>query len=289
MACINDGAIVLQNGAVINFEGIFPVKILYPYVLMDNSTVYNLIYNKFIVDTDGKYVDNIIDIFYSYINGLYRKQCMAIFIKFKNGTLKCLTHGSSIISDHHFYTGIRNINSVNALHNGTLISKIIIYMCDDELIVENYSKHTIVDDNCCHIVTNISDHLLEISLLKNNNIKVYSFDLTTNLFVLKKEINVGFNVHKIVRQYLIDTNGRLYFVAVPNYQQVTITLIETEYKICDMMPIDYSLNKFLLLSCDGKIIRYNSVSNKMIALNLSGFFSLNYGSAKSAKNIFIQS
>lgn len=289
MACISDGTIVLENGQTVSFEGIHPVRILYPCVLMDNSTVYNLVLEKFIMTADGKYVDNIIDIFYSYINGstVYNQQHMVIFIKLKNGILHCLQQHFNIMNDHHFYSGKQNINQVNALkHNGRLLSQIIIYTIDDKVVVKNYSKRTVIDNNCCHIVTNVSDNMLEILLLKNNKIKVYSFDLTTNLFVLKKKISVGFNVHKIVRQYLIDADGQLYFIAVPNYDQVTITVIETEYKICDMMPIDYTLDNFLLLSLDGEVIKYERISNKMTVLNVNGTFSLNYANTKSAKNIF---
>lgn len=289
MALISDGAILLENGQTVRFESIHPVKILYPFVLMDDLTVFNLIYEKFITTDDGKCVDNTNDIFYSHIYGCTGKSCIAFFVKLKNDTIHFLNHNSNIISSNYFYEGKQNINNIYALHDGILLTKILIYTSDDKLILKNYLERIIIDDNCSHIVTNISDSWLEISLLKNDNIKVYTIDLDTNLLVLKKEIGLDFNVHKIFRQYLIDMSGKLYFVDIPNYKQISITEIKTEYKICDMMPIDYSLDSFLLLSWDGKIIRYNSINNEMLILNLSGSFSLNYVGTKSAKKIFIQS
>jgi hypothetical protein len=48
MAWINCDNIVLENDCELYFDDIFPVKILYPMVLMSNSTVYNISCNNFV-------------------------------------------------------------------------------------------------------------------------------------------------------------------------------------------------------------------------------------------------
>jgi hypothetical protein len=144
--------------------------------------------------------------------------------------------------------------------------------------------HTLIDIDCQHIQTNVIGNTLEIYLLKNNNINIYHFYMTTNLFDTKNIYKIDINIHKNLRNYLIGSDGQLYHIDIgTNYNQTTIIPIETTYKIYDIVRMDDILNNMLLTTIDQEILKYDCKNNEITPLGLYGVFCSRYNSTKSEK------
>lgn len=243
-------------------------------VLMSDSTVYNVSTNTFITGKDGTKVSNVDNIIYAWSIG---NLIPFVYLEIENNTY--ITNNNIIASSP--FSENKLIREIYFLFvDNQISSEKIIYENDNTVMIKNFSIHTLIDIDCQHIETNIIDNILEIYLLKNDNIILYHFDTATNTFVVKKIYSTNNNIYKNVRNYLIGLNGSLHRVDIcTNYEQTTITEIKTAHKICDIM----ITNNILLTTHDGEILKYDRKNNVIRSLGSRGSFCLHYNSTKSAK------
>lgn len=275
MAWISNGCVALENGASIHFDEIFPVKIIYPMVLMSNSTVYNLILNAFVTENNGTKVNNINNIIYAWCTRIHKP---FVCLKIENNTY--IIHNDNTISDP--FSENKMIEEINFLIvDGNISDNMIIYTSDNMIMIKNSFVHTLIDIDCQHIQTNIIGNILEIYLLKNNDIILYHFDIATNICEAKKKYILGFDVYKTVNNYLIGHDGSVYRVDINcvDNEQITVLEMETTYKIRDIMMTD----NILLITFDHKILKYDRKKKEIMLLGSCGSFFLHYNSTKSAK------
>lgn len=265
MAWINREVIVLESGQSLSFDNIFPIKILYPLVLMSDSTVYNICCGKFVTMSDGTKTSNVSDIIHAWINGRESNQRKLItYLKIENNIY--FVEKTSVYDN--IFSSNKMITEINCI---TINNKFSTYTCiyteNNTIMVKNFLVYTSIDDDCQHIQTNVIGDTLEIYLLKNNNIKIYHFDMTTNLFDTKKIYETDINVHKNLRNYLIGLDGSLYRIDIStDYNQTMIVPIETTYKIYDIVPMNDIPNNMLLSTIDQEILKYDCKNNVIVPL-----------------------
>lgn len=272
MAWINNNAIVLECGRILSFDNIFPIKILYPLVLMSDSTVYNIYNHSFILTKNDTKVKNVNDILYSCMDE-FQEQIFNI-LKIKN-SMYCVNYIGHITS----LESTKNIHFI-------IYDDIIVYTEKNVVIVggKAVSTYTAIDIDCQHIQTNMLHNSLEIYLLKNNNVILYHFDIFTNEYHIKKTYNININIFKLIKDYFIGNDGSFYYIDVAvNYKRTAITKIHTTYRICDIMVADIHLKHILLLTFNHEILKYNCHNCEMKLIGSDGLFCLSYNNTKSAK------
>lgn len=291
MAFISNNEIILENGQKILFDDIFPVKILYPCALMSNATVYNLVRKQFVKTRDNLNVSNVCDIFSGYINGNSQhigSRKIGVVIKLSNDNIYSLDGSKNIVSGGCF--PYKNVSEINCLVFDNVIKKdtYIYTHTNNTIYVKNGNNTTIIDNNCIHIQTNVvantNYNLLEICLIKNNNIKIYHYWIDTCIVTLKQKFVTGINIHKSIRNYLIDIDGFFYRINIVSYANFAITKIETKYKFYDVIMADYCCSSFLLQCFDQTIIKYYICSGTFHSLEMSGSFCLSNNKTKSVRS-----
>lgn len=279
MAYIKSGAIILKGGRQVVFDDIYPIKISYPFVLMSNYSLYNLLISNFIKLDDDYKID---DIYTAY-------HCDAVSVVLcliKTGDDKyifinctCGVMSKTILS----YGKIDDVNIVGPT------GKIVIYTVGNTIKIKNYSSYnTICASNYYCKCIKITQHvdLLKIYLFDNNHVKQYDYELNTNIVTLVQEIDTKVNIYTNIKNYIIDENGLLYHVAI-NDNAIDINNIVTEYRFCDMIIADTIVSHtsihLLLLDYNQFIISFDG--DKFTLLDNSGTaqFCLKSNKTKSAR------
>lgn len=273
MAYISDGAIVTENGNRIYFENIYPIKICYPFALMSDQTVYNC----FTAGLDKNFKIN--DIFYCYGNDYHNNHNKVTCIAKIDSNCYHLDYRKYKMPSTVFSTNM-NITEVNVIN----CSNIIIYTEDDIIKIRDDTRLASLDENCQILQMNKKGESLIIYLLKNNRIKIYNYVIHDTIANLIQTTDTRININKNIRNYFIDHDGLLYVLVIDDNApfSVTIKVIATEYRFCDMNISCILLKKFLLLTFDGTVVSYDG-SNTFTVIDRCGSFCLKKNQTKSAK------
>lgn len=286
MAFIKDNKVVLKSGENIIFDDVYPIKIIWPVVLMSNrTTVYNCITCDYVVLSGDSMIN---DIFYCYgekLDDTDNKIGIFIivnnsihFLKFQKNSIASVDYAKIIFPCGYEYDQNTVITELIFLKDP---ANIIIYSANNAMYIKNCSNHTVIDKNCGYILSDKVDGILKIYLLKNNHIRVYSYDIGANLVKLKQEIPTHIDVNKNIRSHMIDHSGLLHCINIDD-NQIVINKIKTEYRFYDITISNLQANKFLLLTFDDAVISYDGC-NTFVMLSKSGSFCLKKNLIKSAR------